>query len=252
MDWYAWTGVHNEPELRSLYEWIDQQWNNSSSQVGNITGLVTGGSFILAAIVGVILAKATHTSIHENRWLMLGPMSIAATVSVLTGTFLYVRASASQKAHWRKVGSSRSVVWKLYNARWTGNVADTFGKAASIALNDAAYDSLRCQNALNALVWKQTDANWREIKERAGTAMESAMASLLILIGQGATPDRIEVKKLLADIHETAEEIVKTVDRLESRQEIGGNASDELRQVLGEMKLLNAAHDEVMEIHLKQ
>ena len=200
--------------------------------------------------MGVVIAKATHTSIHENKGLMLWPMSGATIVSLSTAAALYFRATASQKAHWRKLGSSRSVVWKLYTARWSGNVADTIGAESALALNDAAYDSLRCQAALTAPVWRQSDASWKSMRDKTEMAMEAAMASLLIAVGRGGTPDKPEVKQLLTDIHETAEEIIKTVDRLEGRYELGGNASDDLRQVLSEMKMLNAAHDEVMDIHL--
>ena len=105
MDWYAWTGVRSEPELRSLYEWIDAQTNYSGTKAGNTLGLVVGLSFIIAAIMGVVIAKATHTSIHENKGLMLWPMSGATIVSLSTAAALYFRATASQKAHWRKLGS---------------------------------------------------------------------------------------------------------------------------------------------------
>lgn len=76
------------------------------------------------------------------------------------------------------------------------------------------------------------------------------MARLLTMMGQGGSPEYPEVQKLLEDMHQTADEIVRTAEKLAVRKGVAGDVSHELRQVLSEMRVLNAAHDEVMEIEL--
>lgn len=250
MDWYAWSGMRNEPELRSLYEWLDTQTNYAGGKAGAILGAVSGVSFGFAILIGVLLLKGNHTGLHSNPGMMLWPLTGATVVTLATWAGLYLKASSSQKEHWRLTGGARSFAWKLYSARWSGNVGGTIGQESALALNGAAYDFLRCQAALKSHAWRglSSDSAWATARDKAELAMEAAMARLMTMIGNGGSPDRPEVQKLLEDMHQTSDEIVKTADRLAVRKGLTGDVSDELRQVLGEMRMLNAAHDEVMEI----
>ncbi|MDR3690754.1 MAG: hypothetical protein P4L46_15360 [Fimbriimonas sp.] len=252
MDWSAWSGLRNEPELRSLYEWLDTQTNYAGSKIGAIVGTVAGISFGIAMFLGVVLLKASHLPLRESPAYMIVPMVGAIAVTMGTWAYMYARATAGQKEHWRRLGGSRSFVWKLWSARWSGNLAGTIGKESALALNAAAYDYLRCRDALQSPAWRglSSDSAWASARGKAEMAIEAAMARLLTMMGQGGSPEYPEVQKLLEDMHQTADEIVRTAEKLAVRKGVAGDVSHELRQVLSEMRVLNAAHDEVMEIEL--
>jgi len=252
MDWAAWSGMRSEPELRSLYEWLDTQTNYAGGKAGAIVGAVTGCSFAIAVTLGVILMKSAHGGMHSTPGLMLWPLAGASIMTAGTWAWYFVKSTANQKEHWRRAGGIRSFVWKLWSARWSGNVSGAIGEPSALALNAASYDYLRCQAALRSPAWRglTSDSAWASARDKADLAMEAAMARLMTMIGQGGSPDKPEVQRLLDDMHQTAEEIVKTADKLAVRKGLTGDVSDELRSVLSEMRVLNAAHDEVMEIEL--
>ena len=249
MDWSTWSGVKTEPELRSLYQWLDTQMYQGNNRPANLAAAIIFSSCVIAPIVGAILIKKAHTTIHVSPELFWGPLAVAAGISLATGAWYYIKSRALQQEHARLIKGSRTFVWKLYTARWSGTVGDTIGQEAALALNDAAYDFLRCQTALRSPAWQSlgNDSSWSTARNKAELAMEGAMARLMTAIGQGGSPTRPEVKVLIDDIHQTTEEIIRTVDRLVARTDVPGAGSDELRQVLGEMRMLNAAHDEIME-----
>jgi hypothetical protein len=245
--------MRSEPELRSLYEWLDTQTNYAGGKAGAIVGSVVAFTFVAATVLGVVLLKSTHLGLRSAPGLILWPIVVASAISFGTWGYYYYKATSRQKDHWRRAGGTRSFVWKLWSARWSGNVSNSIGEPSALALNAAAYDYLRCHAALVSPAWRglSSDSAWASARDKAEIAMEAAMARLLTMIGQGGSPDKPEVQRLLEDMHQTAEEIVKTADKLAVRKGLTGDVSDELRKVLSEMQLLNAAHDEVMEIDIK-
>jgi hypothetical protein len=78
--------------------------------------------------------------------------------------------------------------------------------------------------------------------------MDVAMARLVTLIGQGTGGQSPEVQRLIADMREAADEAVRTSERLATDTGQPGDASENLRQVLAEMRILNSAHDEYDQI----
>ncbi len=243
------SGVKTEPNLRSLYEWLDTQVYQGNSRPANLSATIILSSYLIAPIVGAILIKKSHTNIHVSPELFWVPLGIATALSAVTMGWYYLRTRTLQKEHARLLKGSRGFVWKLYSARWSGTIEDIIGEGPAKVLNDAAFDFLRCHKALQSPAWQSLgkESSWSAARTKAELAMEGAMARLMVAIGQGAAPDRQEVVTLLRDIHQTTEEIIGVVSRLDARNEFPGAGSDELRQVLGELRMLNAAHDEIME-----
>jgi len=245
--------MRNEPELRSLYEWLDTQTHGGSGKQGAIVGSVVGCSFAIAVMLGVLLLKNAHGGMHSTPWLMLGPIAGATLLSVATCGWVFLKSASKRRETWRRLGGTRSFVWKLWSARWSGNVGGLIGQESANALNSAAYEYLRCQAALSSPAWRglTPDSAWLATRDKVEAAMEGAMGQLMMTISQGGTPERPEVVRLLDDMRQTADEIVKTADKLAVRKGLTGDISDELRSALSEMRVLNAAHDEVMQIDVR-
>ena len=159
-------------------------------------------------------------------------------------------APLEEKEHRRRLGAAQTAMWNLTQARWLGNIKGKLGEAEALALNEAALDFLRCRSALTSPVWKSftPDSPWAAARDKAEMAMEAGMARLVTMFGQGVPAASSDVAALKQDIHRTAEEIVASTERMSERKGFAGDVSADLRQVLGEMRSLNEAYEEVMNL----
>ncbi len=123
------SGVKTEPNLRSLYEWLDTQVYQGNSRPANLSATIILSSYLIAPIVGAILIKKSHTNIHVSPELFWVPLGIATALSAVTMGWYYLKTRTLQKEHARLLKGSRGFVWKLYSARWSGSIEDMIGEA---------------------------------------------------------------------------------------------------------------------------
>jgi hypothetical protein len=239
----------SEPELRSLYEWIDQQTHGQTTgdRRGGIAGGVVGAIWgVMGGLIG-ILAGA----------LQINP-AIAVTVPVVCAVFAstavliwYLRGrTESDKAVARTTAEMRGFFWKLMSARWQGNVKGLIGEDGAMALNAAAYEYLQCRTALNSPAWQAvgSDSPWFQARDKTRVAMDVAMARLVTMIGQGAPPNDATVQGLISDMQRAAAEATATSSRLAGHHNLPTDATNELRKALSEMRALNQADEEFTDL----
>jgi hypothetical protein len=237
-----------EPDLISLYQWIDLQAHGSMGDrragiFGGVLGMVWG---LMGALVG-ILAGGLHI---DPRFSVPLPLLFGLLVS-LGMTIWYVKGrTAADKAHARAVGEMRSFLWKLLSARWQGNVKALIGEEAALALNEAAFSFLQCRSALSTPAWQAagSDSPWASARDKTRIAMDVAMSRLVTLVGQGAKPDDPSIQDLIADMKQTAKEAAETASRLAGHHNLPTDATNELRKALSEMRALNQADDEFAQL----
>ena len=243
-----WPFGKNEPELRSLYEWIDSRaMNNGYGKEWGIWGGVTGLLFGVAGPTVGVLASTNASAPPAVMAMMIGiPLGTAALASAVMGWVMYRRQSPARREANRAMADARTFAWQLVSARWQGNIKGLIGEDRALALNEGAAAYLRARQALNSTAWKAVspDTEYAATRERTEVAMDVAMARLVTMIGQGAGGAFPEVRRLIKDMTEAADESTRTAERLSLDAGIPGNASDNLRQVLSEMRLLNSASDE--------
>ena len=241
-----------EPELRSLNEWLDSEAQQYGGKRAVITVCTVTISYFLATMIAVILLKANHVKLHDAPGMLIWPMAVATLISSVTGFWYYRSQSIEEREHRKLVGEAQSFAGQLQSARWMGGIKAKLGEPAALALNEAAYDFLRCKMALKSPAWRglSSDSAWAAARDKADMAMEAAMARLLTMIVQGGSPERPEVQRLLSDMHHTADEISATAEKLAIRKGISGDVSQDLRRVLSEMRALNDAHDEVTNLEI--
>lgn len=247
---YQWWNPRQEPELRSLCAWLDSTMTDHHH--GRETGLILG---VCGAIVGVaagcsalIGAFDPRAIPYELRSSSLMVIWLWAMLSMAAAAFLIRRRrSPLQREAMRAFANSRNFVWQLISARHRGNLRNTLGEARALALNDGAGAYLRAKAALEHPAWKAVapDAEFAATRERTKIAIEVAMARLVTIIGQGMEGNAREVVQLVNDMAETADEATRAAERLSRDSGQPGDASENLRQVLAEMRLLNSAHDEL-------
>ena len=245
-----WGWGKTEPDLLSLYEWVDTQSNYGGSKRDWILSTIIAISYSVALFLSLGYYKLNHIKVHDSPWLLLVSLGGATFVTFLAIGWLSWSGSQELREHRRQVGAAQSFLWKLYSARWQGSIKSLIGEEAALALNSAAYDVLRCRMALKSPAWRglSTDSPYLTVRDRAQMTMEAAMARLLTRIGQGGSPKFPEIQQLQSDIHLMAEEILKSSEKLALSKGISGDLSNDLRQVLEEMRALNAAQDEVMNL----
>jgi hypothetical protein len=236
-----------EPELRSLYEWIDLQQQNSGNNRAGIAGGIVGGlGGVMGGSIGLLVGG-----------MGLSP-SIGVTVPLVSWAILslgvvawYLRSrTETEKTLARTVAEMRSFYWRLMSARWQGNVAAMIGQDSAAVLNKGAFEFLRCRNALRSPGWKavQADSAYARARTATATAMEVGMARLVTMIGQGASPTDEEIVALIAEMKGTADEASQTANRLAEHRGLPIDATNELRKAIGDMRALNEADDEYSKI----
>ncbi|MEZ0325061.1 MAG: hypothetical protein ACAH95_04085 [Fimbriimonas sp.] len=244
-----WWGAKSEPELRSLYEWIDQQTHGQTvgDRRGGIAGGVAGGIWGLVGGSIGILAGA----------LQIGP-AISVAVPIIVGAVAssavlvwYLRGrTEGDKAIARTTAEMRGFFWKLMSARWQSNVKGLIGEDGALALNTAAYEYLQCKTALNSPAWQAagSDSPWYQARERTRVAMDVAMSRLVTMVGQGAPANQQTVQDLISDMQRTAAEATATASRLAGHHNLPTDATNELRKALSEMRALNEADQEFTDL----
>lgn len=189
--------------------------------------------------------------LNSNPRLML--IAIGATMAttllgfgISTATILLRRTPAEREAA-KAMAGTRNFVWQLQMARWSGGIRSMLGDDRALALNRGAGAYLRAKEALGNPAWKSVapDTEFAATRNRTETALEVAMARLVTVIGQGQNSQSPEVLHLLRDMTETADEATRAAEKLSRDSGRPGDASENLRQVLSEMRLLNSAQDEI-------
>lgn len=242
----TWWGK-SEPELRSLYEWIDlQQHGSGPNRAGLVGGIVGATGGVMGGMIGVLVG-ALNVSPALG---VTGPLAVWAVISSITvGWYLRTRTE-QEKALVQTVAEMRSFYWRLLSARWQGNISGLIGEASAAVLNQGAHEFLRCRTALRSPGWKAVDSESAYARARlaTATAMEAAMARLVTIIGQGTAPTDSSVSALIEEMRNAADEAAGTANRLAEHRGLPTDATNELRKVLGEMRALNEADDEYSEI----
>jgi len=248
---YNWNWSKSEPELRSLYEWLDsERFYVSRKRAGLIAGVV--GTYFVAIMCG--LAMFLLAEPNANPWLFSGPLFVATMISGIAIAWYIRSTTAEQKEHCRRLGMAHNFMWQLYIARWQGVVKETLGEPSALALNEAAHDYLRCKDAFASPAWRGlgSDSSWAALRSKAELAMQAGLARVVALAGQGGIDHGDEIRLLLDNMRETADEVTATTTKLGGRSGVSGDVSDDLRHVISEMKILNDAHDEVMNLDVRQ
>lgn len=245
-----WSWGKTETDLVSLYEWLDSQSNYAGTKRDWILSSAIMASYGIALFASLGFYKGNHLKVHNAPGMFFWSMGAATVATALAIAWYYWTGSKEAREHRRQIGSAQSFIWKLYSARWRGSIKGLIGEDAALALNGAAYDVLRCRLALKSPAWQglSADSPYLPIRDKAAMTMEAAMARLLTRIGQGGSPKFPEIQELQADIHLMADEIIKSSEKLALSKGISGDVSNDLRQVLSEMRALNAAQDEVMNL----
>lgn len=247
---YHWWGKA-EPELRSLYDWIDLQQHSAGSSRGSTVGALIGASSgLMGATIGILCGAFRFppligVGIPLALW---GGMAVAILV-------WYARSRTDQdRALSQTVSEMRTFYWKLMTARWQGNILEMIGPDCAGILNEGAGEYLQCRNALRSPGWRAVDASspYAQVRVAASTAMETAMARLVTLIGQGVDPKGPMVADLLKEMKNATQVATETANRLASHRGLPADATVELRKVLGDMEALNAADDEVGEMRIQR
>ncbi len=252
MDWTgnSWWGK-TEPDLRSLYEWLDTQAQYSSSPRSAICGAIIGTSWGLCGASIGVLAGAFH--IHPIISVAI-PITVAAAATITAVVWSVRGRTQADKALARTNAEMRGFLWKMISARWQGNIKGILGEPSALELNQAAFEYLKCRNALRSPSWLAagSDSAWSEVREKTRVAMEVAMARIVTLVGQGAPSGDATVAQLLEDMRQTSAEAERTANRLAGHRGLPTDASRELRTALSEMKSLNAADQEFQELTLER
>jgi hypothetical protein len=238
-----WWG-RGEPDLLSLYKWIDlQSHGTGSDRRGGVFGAVVGGFWgLMGGTIGLLAGGLQIDPAYS----VTIPVALGLAVSSCM-TIWYVRGrTAADKAYAKTVGEMRSFVWKLMSARWQGTVKSLIGEEAALALNAAAYEYLQCRTALNSPAWQAvgSDSPWASARDKTRIAMDVAMSRLVTMIGQGARPSDPTVQGLIEDMRKATAEATTTASRLAEHHNLPTDATNELRKALGEMQALNEADAE--------
>lgn len=243
----GWPFARQDPELGAIYEWIDSNMHQHHLQRDwGIWGGVTGTLFGLAGgSIGVLLG-AMQINPEQYPVALVGPLLIAGMGSTLTGFILRHRENPGRRAVRNAMWEARNFTFQLVGARRRGNLKSLLGEDRALALNAGAQAYLRAKHVLANATWQAVspDSDYAATRDRTAVAMSVAMARLVTMIGQGAAGDAPEVRRLIADLTEAADEATRTAQHLATDAGHPGDASENLRQVLSEMRLLNSAHDE--------
>lgn len=247
-----WSRYKTEPDLRSLYEWLDTEFHrHAPGQEWGIWGGITGAVFGLAGGSMGMLGGLFHIDLETNPGLTVLPMVFAALVSCTAAVFT-ARTSRQRNAGRsemrRTLNEARHFLWRLVAARRHGMVKEFLGESCALALNEGASHVLRCHRALRSVAWGSAEeqTEYSAIRNRVNNSMDLAMAKLVSHIGRGAEANDHDIRLLLDDMKATADEAIRTSTRLES--EVGGlTPSTGLRAALSEMRLLNQTQDELEE-----
>ena len=176
----------------------------------------------------------------------------AAVVAVLVPGFLvfaFWRSEADRRVA-RAYARTQGFVWQLTSARWRGNLLAMLGPDRAAVLNAGASSYLRAKQALASVAWKSVapDSEFAATRERTEVAIEVAMARLITIVGQGQDSSFREVVYLVRDMSDAADEAARAAEKLARDTGQPGDASENLRQVLAEMRLLNSAQDEINQL----
>ncbi len=244
----SWWGK-SEPELRSLYEWIDLQSHGQTigDKRGGLAGGIAGG--IWGLMGGAIGIMAGALQIHPG--VAVGvPVAIGAVASMGVLVWYLRGRSEAEKAIARTTAEMRTFFWKLMSARRQGNVKSLIGEDGAMSLNSAAYEYLQCRTALNSHAWQAvgSDSAWYQARDRTRVAMDVAMSRLVTMIGQGAPANDATVQGLISDMQRTAAEAAATASRLAGHHNLPTDATNELRKALSEMRALNEADEEFQDL----
>lgn len=243
----GWPFARQEPELSSLCQWIDSRmYHANQGRDWGIWGGVTGTLFGLAGGSIGILLGAMQINPESHPMALIGPLLVAGLGSALTGFVILRRQTPGQRAARKALAEARNFTWQLVAARMQGNLKEYLGEARALALNEGARAFFKSKQALSSAAWQAVapDTEYAATRDRTSVAIDVGMARLVTLIGQGAAGDAPEVVRLISDLSEAAEEAAHTAQRLANDAGLPGDASENLRQVLSEMRLLNSAHDE--------
>jgi len=238
-----WNWLRQEPELAALYQWLDSERPSPRGREWGIWGGITGTAFGLAAAFTAFILNTGPTRYE----LLVFPFAIAGVISLVAAAAILRQQLPAQKMVQNAFRDAYPLMWQLVSARWKGNVTGLLGQDRAHALNEGAEYALRCREAIRSAAWQAVapDSDFVRAREATGQAMEIAMARLMTTIGQGASGSNPEIGALLKDMHATADEAVRTSERLASQTGQPAHASDALRRAVSEMRVLNDAHDEV-------
>jgi len=245
--WASW--LRSEPELRSLYEWLDNEGpHKDNGRRWGIWGAITGTSFGLAGGTIGIIAGVMGIDPGQHPTALIVPLAVAGMISLSSAAIIHHRQRKESHEVQRLMADARMFTWQLISARWQGSLKNMLGEDRALALNSGAELALRCKRALRSTAWKAASegSEYANVRQGVGNAMDIAMARLVAIIGRGASATDPEVQALLTDMAHATDEAVKTASRLEGLPS-GPTGSGDLRQALAEMRMLNQAQDEVEE-----
>ena len=124
-----WWG-RNEPELRSLYEWIELNTHHGGGvdRRGGILGAILGSTWGLVGGSIGFLAGALQVNPAIS---VAFPVATGVLIS-LAGVIWFIRGrSEADKTALRSYQEMRGFLWKLVAARWQGDLKELLGAEAA-------------------------------------------------------------------------------------------------------------------------
>lgn len=245
-----WPWMKSEPDLQSLYQWLDSEAPQLGGQrEWGVWGGITGASFGISGSAIGIMAGALQIDPARFPIIIAAPLTFATTISVAAAIITFQHRQKRMGETGRALREARQFTWMLVAARWQGGIKGMLGEERALALNEGARQVIRCHQALRSSSWRGVgDATeYAAVRERVGAGMDVAMARLVTLIGRGAAASDQEVGIILDEMRVATDEAIKTANRLAGLGSSTQTPSD-LRQALSELRMLNDAHREVDEI----
>lgn len=243
--WNSW--LPTEPDLRSLYEWLDTNGvQHRQRKAFRTWGIASGVSYALAGAAIGVFTGVMHVPAATHPEIIGVPLVVAALSSAISGVVIAVKNRRGNDLSSQAFHEARMFTWQLISARWKGSVKRTIGNERALVLNEAAGYVLRGSRALGTHGWNASgaDSEIAQMGRRVREAMNVSMARLVGIVGRGASSDDAEVQQIVTELKDACFEAERTAKRLDT---LSLNAPQDLRQAISEMRMLNQAQDEVDE-----
>lgn len=235
-----------EPGLDSLVDWIDSIQRRSPNQRWGIWGGIVGGSggIFIGALPALLMTTLRLPQSSPIVWIPAVAWVLLAAVSA----FWVVKKNREEFGAWTR--DSKSLMMRLFIARWHGNLRQTLGDGPAEKLNEAAQLLMQSRSVLDSEAWRSAAAGsvWGEMRDKALRSLDGAMAQMVILATSGAPPE--ELQPVILDMTAMKEEVTRAAQRHASVTGALPSGSEGLRQALAEMRELNAADSEYLEQRL--
>lgn len=236
----GWGFTRREPGVDALAEWVDTVQKRNPSQRWGIWGGVIGGlGGLIGGWLGVSLGGLNLSAESPMVWTPV----ILAIVATLWMTAWVIKKGKTEVGEWSR--ESRGVMTRVLVARWHGNLRNLLGDDGATTMNQAADIWLKCRTSLDSPAWKAAAGSrtWGDVREKAMTSLDAAMARMLLLVTSGSLA---ETQSLISDMQAMHDEVSRAAARHSAVTGTPLGGSEGLRQTLAEMRELAAADEEYL------